>query len=66
MLATVNANAIVANGALNAFPTKVRRSNEVPKLDNHRIAVKTYDGFEWNDRNVVAVVVTIALMILAL
>jgi hypothetical protein len=38
--ATVNANAMVASGADNAFPITVRRSNDVPKLDNHNIDVK--------------------------
>ena len=41
IFAKINAIAIVASGADKAFPIIVRRSNEVPNVDNHSINVKT-------------------------
>ena len=41
MLAVSNASAIVASGALRALPTTVRLSRDIPKVDNHKIKVRT-------------------------
>ena len=40
-LATVNAMAMVANGAERALPTVVRRSNETPNVESHKMALRT-------------------------
>ena len=47
-LAAVSASAIVASGAESAFPTVVRRSREVPKVDSHSTRVKTKPKLEWS------------------
>jgi hypothetical protein len=42
--ATVNARAIVANGAERALPMVERRSNETPKILSSKMADRTNDG----------------------
>ena len=42
LLEDQDVTAIVANGADNAFPNVVRLSKDIPKDDNHKIAINTY------------------------
>ena len=49
IFATVKANAMVAKGADRALPMTVRRSKEIPKVDNHNKTVKTNLESECND-----------------